>query len=250
MERTDVFNSDYSRYYNLLYHDKDYKSEVKYVKALIEKYSSGGKHVLDLGCGTGTHGVLFQQEGYNLIGVERSPEMAAIAIQRGVNCVVADITDFSIDKKFDICLSLFHVISYITENDRLLLAFSNARAHLNPGGIFIFDVWFTPAVMNRLPEVRIKRLEDDDVSIVRVAEPGINFVRNTVEVKYHMYLRDKKTSAVSEFKESHFMRHFSVPEIELLSAQTGFSLTHMEEFLSGKAPDNTTWGVNFILTAI
>jgi SAM-dependent methyltransferase len=250
MEKTDTFNSDYSQYYNLLYQDKDYKSEAKYITALIKKFSGGAKDILELGCGTGNHGVLFQQEGYNLVGVERSSEMAVIAKQRGVSCVVADIADFSIDKKFDVCLSLFHVISYITENDGLLRAFRNTRAHLNKGAVFIFDVWFTPAVMSRLPEVRVKRLEDNDVSIIRIAEPGIDFVRNTVEVNYHMFLRDKKASGVREFRESHLMRHFTVPEIALLSGQTGFSLTHAEEFLSGKAPDNTTWGVNFILTAI
>ena len=50
-----VFGDNYSRYYNLLYSDKDYLGESRYIDGLIQKYSPGAKNVLDLGCGTGRH---------------------------------------------------------------------------------------------------------------------------------------------------------------------------------------------------
>ena len=41
-------------------------------------------------------------------------------------------------------ISLFHVMSYQTDNNDILSAFQSARNALNIGGIFIFDVWYGP----------------------------------------------------------------------------------------------------------
>jgi SAM-dependent methyltransferase len=69
----------YSRYYNLLYKDKNYAAEAEYVHNLIQKYCAGAKSVLNLGCGTGMHDVLLAEKGYEIIGVDMSAEMIAVA---------------------------------------------------------------------------------------------------------------------------------------------------------------------------
>lgn len=249
MEKAEVFDQNYSKYYNVFYNDKNYPAEVAYVDRLIREFSNGGNSVVEYGSGTGGHGILFREKGYDLVGIERSEQMAAVARQRGLECVVADITTYTVNRKFDVCLALFHVISYINDNDSLLKVFSNTRKHLNSGGIFIFDVWFTPAVMNQLPEVRVKKLENDETTVLRIAQPVTDFLRNTVDVRYNIILRDKKTGAYSEFSESHPMRHFGVPEIQMVCAQTGFTMIRAEEFLTGENPSEKTWGVTFILKA-
>ena len=52
----------------------------------LEKLFSRGKHpvhtVLDLACGTGTMSFLLAARGYELIGVDFSPEMLAIAAEK------------------------------------------------------------------------------------------------------------------------------------------------------------------------
>ena len=45
----------YSRYYDLLYKDKNYKSESEYISSLIKTHSPNAKKVLELGSGTGIH---------------------------------------------------------------------------------------------------------------------------------------------------------------------------------------------------
>ena len=45
----------YSRYYNLLYKDKDYAGEAAYIYDLIGRYRPGATNILNLGCGTGRH---------------------------------------------------------------------------------------------------------------------------------------------------------------------------------------------------
>lgn len=244
------FDKQYSKYYNLLYADKDYNKEVDYVAALLRKVQPGARTLLEYGSGTGGHGVLLNQKGYHVFGIERSTEMAAVARTRGLKCEVADIAEFSLSEKFDACISLFHVISYINDNDQLIRVFANTKQHLKPGGHFIFDVWFTPAVLHQVPETRVKKMEDDEIEVLRIATPDIDPLKNVVGVHYHIIQKDKRTGKYTELRELHNMRHFSVPEIDLIARQTGFKLTGSEEFLTGNKPSENTWGVSFILQSL
>ncbi|MDP3028837.1 MAG: SAM-dependent methyltransferase, partial [Deltaproteobacteria bacterium] len=118
-------------------------------------------------------------------------------------------------------ISLFHVISYQTTNEDVTAAFETARQHMNPGGVFIFDVWYGPAVLTERPAIRIKRMADDEIEVTRLAEAVLHPNENRVDVHYHVFVRNRDTQAVAELKETHAMRYFFKPEIELLAAQAG-----------------------------
>jgi SAM-dependent methyltransferase len=250
MSQQDVFNDQYSKYYNLFYAGKSYASEVDYVVRTIKKFHPKASKILEFGSGTGGHGLLLQKHGYEISGVELSSEMAKIAQKKGYNCRVGNMVDVSLDATFDVVIALFHVVSYINPNQQLVQLFKNARKHLNIDGIFIFDVWFTPAVIYQMPAVRIKKAEDDEIEITRLAEPVLHHLQNVVDVNYHIITKNKKDGKYLEFSEKHSMRHFSVPEVELLAMNSGFLLQGAEEFLTGNEPSVDTWGVNFILKAI
>lgn len=53
----------YSAYYNTLYKDKDYDSEVNFVTSLLANYAPGAKTILELGCGTGNTLKYLQKTG-------------------------------------------------------------------------------------------------------------------------------------------------------------------------------------------
>jgi SAM-dependent methyltransferase len=246
--------SEYSDYYDLLYKDKDYSAEVEYIVALLQKYLPAAKRILEFGSGTGIHGKLLAQKGYSVFGIEQSAEMVAkaqVSAVHGFDCKVDDICKVKLEKKHDVVLALFHVLSYLTTNDRLLSVFKNAYNHLEKEGLFIFDVWYTPAVYMQFPEVRIKRMEDENYAVIRIAEPDILFNKNVVEVNYTVLVKNKKTNNNQfEFKENHPMRHYSIPEIELIAESTGFSLLKTEEFLTGSEVGPKTWGACFIYRKI
>jgi len=146
-----------------------------------------------------------------------------------------------------VVISLFHVISYQTTNEDVLAAFKTAREHLNPGGVFIFDVWYGPAVLTDRPAIRIKRMADDEIEVTRLAEPVMHPNKNRVDVNYHVFVRDLESGMVRELRETHMMRYFFHPEIELFAEQNGFQNMHVEEWLTGKAPGEDTCGVCFVM---
>lgn len=237
----------YSKYYDLLYRGKNYSAEANYISECIKSLSPNAKTIVEFGSGTGGHGLILQKMGYDIYGLERSNQMVAEARLLGFPCEQADITDFGIDRKFDAVISLFHVISYINDNASLEKVFRNASKCLNSSGLFIFDVWYTPAVYNQKPETRIKKVENEEISIIRMAEPVIHVNNNIVDVNYSILVKIKNEDKWVEFQEKHPMRHFSITEISLLAMLTGFELLRAEEFLTGNEPSENTWGVNFIL---
>lgn len=241
------FNA-YSRYYDLLYQDKDYPAEAGYIKNLLGRHGVSQGDLLEFGSGTGKHGRLLAAAGYRVHGIERSAEMVACAEQTaGFTCQQGDIGTVHLGRTYDAVLSLFHVISYQTSNAALHAVFDRAAEHLPPGGLFVFDFWYSPAVYAQRPAVRVKRMGDSEVEITRIAEPTLYPNQNRVDVNYTIFSRDLRTGAIDSFAETHPMRHFSLPELDLLATIHGFQRLEAEEFLTGAAASEATWGVCVIL---
>lgn len=246
-----VFDN-YSKYYDLLYFDKDYKAEVKYINNIIKKYNPDALFLLELGCGTGIHAELLSQEGYTIYGIDISQSMLDKALKicnKNLSFYLGDIRTYRVNRKFDAVISIFHVASYQTETEDLIKYFKTAREHLNKDGLFIFDCWWGPAVLSQKPEKRVKRLENDEISIVRHANPVIYPSRNVVDVNYEIKITDKKTGVIESINEIHSMRYLFTPEIKFLLKQCGLKPVHSEEWLSSKDPGFDTWGVCFIVKA-
>jgi len=245
----------YSRYYDLLYQDKDYVSEAAYVEALLRQHGDDVQSVLELGCGTGRHAELLARQGLDVVGVDLSDTMVEQACDRARKlsdgggqfaAQQGDVRSFRTDRRFDTVISLFHVVSYQITNQDVNLMFETAATHLKPGGLFVFDVWYGPAVVSDKPVVRVKRMHDDTVDITRIAEPTIDLNRNRVDVHYTILVSDKASGRVTQLQETHPMRYYFAPELELIANQQQLQITHQEAWLTGEPPSDSTWGVCFI----
>ena len=238
-----MFNN-YSNYYDFFYEDKEYQKETDYIVNLLKKYEISKGDILEFGSGTGKHGYLLCERGYNVHGIELSSDMVAKAKTHSkFTCQQGDIAKVRLDKSFDAVISLFHVISYQTSNNQIKSVFENASNHLSTGGLFIFDIWYSPAVHYQQPSVRVKRFKNDEFSIVRVAEPDYYPNENLVDVNYNFFVKNLYDSSTIQFKETHSMRHFSIPEIDILAEIYGFQRIDAQEFLTKKSPSENTWGV-------
>lgn len=248
---------NYSKYYDLLYRDKDYAAEAEYVRSLIERHQPGARSLLDLGCGTGRHDLLLARMGYRVTGVDLSQEMLAVARRElklegrevEVSFHQGDVREVRLGAEFDVVVSLFHVMSYQTGNADLRAALATAKAHLKPGGLFIFDCWYGPAVLTDRPVVRVKRLEDEAISVTRVAEPVLHPNENVVDVNYEVLIRDKGSDSVEEIRETHRMRYLFAPELTLLVQEAGLSVVECREWMTGKEAGFDTWSACFVVRA-
>lgn len=242
------FKPVYSDFYDLFYQDKNYEEEANYFSSKIRKYVPHAKSILELGCGTGKHARYFVNDNFVVTGVEASSDMASKCdVSSKFTVEICDIRDFETDQKFDSIISLFHVVSYITLSEDLNKLFSKISEMLNPGGVFVFDTWFTPAVMSIGPETRSKNVQNDQVEVFRVAVPSTNVLSNTVDVTYNVFIRYKGQDTYSLETEVHKMRHFAIPEIRMFAESAGMYLAEAEEPLTGNQLSESTWASNFVL---
>lgn len=246
----------YARYYDLFYQAKSYDHEVEFVSTLLNEYSSQPKSVLELGCGTGRHALQLARLGYDVHGVDLSPDMVKQAENRAselpgdlrdkLTFSAGDARTVRTTTYYDAVISLFHVVSYQNSNADVLAMFQTAFEHLNSGGLFLFDCWYGPAVLTDRPHVRIKRQGDDKIDVIRLAEPVMHPNDNLVDVNYTVLITDRTENTVEEVKETHSMRYFFRPELEIMLNQAGFELIVDKEWLTGHQLDYTTWFGTFV----
>ncbi|HEY2506586.1 MAG TPA: class I SAM-dependent methyltransferase [Streptosporangiaceae bacterium] len=129
----------FARFYDDIVGDRS--EEIDRIRSYISLFRPGAKRLLELGCGTGA--VLTGLGGeLEVAGVDRSPEMLAIAADRlpGARLVEADMTRFRLDALFDVVICVFDTLNHLPRFDLWLALFDRAREHLTEGGLFIFDV--------------------------------------------------------------------------------------------------------------
>jgi SAM-dependent methyltransferase len=137
----EVFGSDYADAYDILYRDKDYAAECDLIERLFQTYGDGSiASVLDLGCGTGNHSLPLAQRGYEVVGVDRSASMLALARGKAAKSdhnndrreafYQGDIRNFDLQRLFDAVLIMLAVLGYQLENSNVLSALKTARRHL------------------------------------------------------------------------------------------------------------------------
>ena len=133
--------------YDELTYDVDYPRWADYIEKHFARRHIPGRTVLDLACGTGSLTRELALRGYEMIGVDQSPEMLAQAAEknRGVSPVEPIFLCQSMEKldlygTIDACVCCLDSVNYVTRPDRLRRAFQRVHLFLMPGGLFIFDV--------------------------------------------------------------------------------------------------------------
>ena len=238
--------------YDLLYGDKDTVAEAQWIATTLESHGCPPAGcLLEFGSGTGRHARILADQGYLVTGVEPSSDMLERAEPHArVTYLHGDTASTNLGEKFDAVMALFHVMSYHTSLHDLQAFWDTASQHLDPGGLFAFDVWFTPAVHSLVPEGRVLEKANSRISVTRAATPTEDISRSLVTVTYDYTVKDLASGTTSTFSESHAMRHFTQTEIELLARQHGFELLESHEFMSSAKPSRDTWGVWFTLRKI
>jgi SAM-dependent methyltransferase len=230
-----------------LYASKDYRAEADYIAAMLRRYAPPPAGLLDVGSGTGRHALELARLGYSVTGIDASERMVTIARQRALEAppeqrpayAVADARSFRLDASFGAVTSLFHVVSYLTEPEHLLQAFSSVHAHLKPGGAFFFDYWHTSGVQADPPGRRERSFEHDGLLVKRQSTPVWSSQSPVIEVNFNIEVSGR--GHVDSFSETHVLRHYRPQELHDVLGQCGFELVGDFGWMKDTPPDERDW---------
>jgi SAM-dependent methyltransferase len=145
--------ADYERFaafYDRVMDDPDPRAAR--VNAAIDRYHPETASVLELACGTGS--ILARlTTGAELTGLDRSPEMLAVAAAKvpGAHLVEGDISSFDLGRHFDVVVCVFDSVNHLLDVGSWASLFACVHAHLAEGGLFVVDV-NTVGELHRLGE--------------------------------------------------------------------------------------------------
>ena len=133
--------------YDELTYDVDYSAWADYVEKQFRRRPLPGKTVLDLACGTGSLTRELAERGYEMIGVDQSPEMLAAAVEKNENVggippmfLCQSMEKLDLYGTIDACVCCLDSVNYVTSPQKLQKAFQRVHLFLMPGGLFLFDV--------------------------------------------------------------------------------------------------------------
>jgi len=211
--------------YDRLTYDVDYAAWADYIEAHFRKKGIPGKTVLDLACGTGSLTFELARRGYEMIGVDLSPEMLSEAMEKDMGGV--DIPPMflcqSMDKldlygTIDACVCCLDSVNYVTDRRKLQKAFARVHLFLMPGGMFIFDVNTVEKLSALDGQVFLD--ETEDTYCVWRAE----YSKRSRLCTYFMdiFRLDEESGLWERGEELHEERAYTVEELTQFLKQAGF----------------------------
>ena len=215
-----------ARVYDAVYRWKDYDAEAAKLRTILKEKAGGT--LLDVACGTGCHLVRLRDE-FRVEGLEKDPEMAALARAKGLIVHEGDMETFDLDRRFDVVTCLFSSIGYMETPDRLERAIRRMAAHLEPGGLLVVEPFFGPEVW-RDGFVNADFVDDEGLKIARMSVSRTDGPVAVMDM-HHMV-------ATSEGVESFTVRHrlglFADWEIRDAFVGAGLVVEHDPEGLMGR----------------
>lgn len=173
--------------------------------------------VLDLACGAGRHSILFAERGMNVMGIDLSKNLLKLAVEKAtesnlkINFINEDIRKLKLDKKFDLVVNLFTSFGYFETDKENFTIFEKAAEHLLSNGVFVFDYFNTPYLIENLKPHSIDKIGDTIFEQIR------NIRNNRVEKKIEITGKHRK----STYHES--VKMYSANELVKQLKKSGFT---------------------------
>lgn len=238
-----VYNEFAYIYDRLMNSDIDYDRWCDYIENLFDMHDCNPDTVCELACGTGNMTSILEQRGYEMCGIDLSPDMIQVAKRKvkTAKLVCADMISFKPEKRYDAFLCMIDGINYNIVPKSLLKTFKMVKRSLNDRGIFIFDV---------SSRYKLQHIIGNETFIHSEEDVFFSWQNRYIE-KYNlsdMYLNFfvSKGDLYKRFEERHLQRGYSENELKILLKKAGFSDISVYNELTFDLPNNESERIVFV----
>lgn len=212
----------FAHLYDALMIDIDYGRWADYYCEIFRRFGCKTGLGLDLGCGTGSMTMELARRGTEMIGIDLSADMLAVARDRAAGAGLdilylnQNMTDFELYGTVDFIVSSLDCINYITNKNDLRRVFKLVNNYLDPGGLFIFDVnteYKLSSVLGNNAFVS----DGEDIFWSWQNE----YDRGTRLCDFYLTFFEKMGESYRRFDEVHTERAYSVDELLSLLRRSG-----------------------------
>ena len=212
--------------YDLIYSSfKDYSTEARQVAEIIRREHPSARTLLDVACGTGEHArLLMEQFGFDVEGLDLDPTFVRIASDKlGTRVYEADMTSFSVGRRYDVIVCLFSSIGYVRTLENVARTLACFRTHLAPGGVVLVEPWFPPGVLDP-QRISLNTAERDGIRVARMSQVGVEGRLSRIHFEYLV----GRNAAIEHFVEVHELGLFTREELLSVFAEAGYTTSFDE----------------------
>lgn len=210
--------------YDDLYHFKNYSVAATELMQMVQRLHPQARTLLDVGCSTGLHLSHLHQQ-MEVEGLDISHELLEQARRRlpHVRFHQGDMTNFDLDRSFDVVTCLFASIAYVCTPENLRQAVKHLARHVAPGGLLLIELWLSPAhywhnhVVMNVAETPARK-----IVWMYVGKEAHNVVTNDI----HFMVATPE--GVSHFTEQHRMGLFADADYRFALSAAGMTLLHQD----------------------
>lgn len=189
--------------------------------------------VLDLCCGTGASSDAFTQAGWQVTGVDLSPDMIALARARHAKgaspiatsvgppvYVVGDVTELpdEVPGDVDLTVCLYDSLNHLPDEQALRVAFAQAAGRTRRGGRFVFDLNTRLALEGW--EATCQVIDDTDGTLIARGSYDLDTARASLHILGYHQLLD---GSYGRFETWEHERWFPTPQVVTLLQDTGWT---------------------------
>ena len=218
--------TQFSEVYDRFMDNIDYEKWTEFIEKIWEKYGAKPKLVLDLACGTGNFTIPLAQKGYDMIGVDSSAEMLAIAKDKAgadssILYLCQDMREFELYGTVDACICMVDGLNYLLEEEALLQVFRLAKNYLNPGGLFIFDM----NTIYKFKEVMGEnRFCDIDENAAIIWENYYDENEGINEYYLTVFAENRENAQYNRHEETHYQKGYSKEKVTEIINEAGLEI--------------------------
>lgn len=219
-----------------------------YVVALLERYGVEEGLVLDMGCGTGAMTRYLNSRHYDMIGIDSSEEMLAIAREKsssedaGILYLLQDMRSFELYGTVRAAVSICDSMNYILNEEDLSQVFALVNNYLDPGGLFIFDLNTVYKYQEILGERTIAE-NREDCSFIWDNYYYEDEMMNEYDLS--IFVREKD-SLFRKFQEIHYQRAWPLEKVQMLLEKSGLEVLAIYDAFTYNKPEPESERVYFV----
>jgi len=137
---------DFAAFYDALTGDVDYAAWAEYLLAVVACHGGRADMVLDLACGSGSLSLELADRGCEVIGVDGSADMLAVAREKAADAgadilfLEQDMRQLDLYGTVDTAVCLLDSLSHILRTEELAEIFRRLGLFIAPDGLLVFDV--------------------------------------------------------------------------------------------------------------
>ena len=120
----------------------DWPGEIDFYRELASKVRSNCGTMLEVACGTGRVAIRLAQDGVNVVGLDISPAMLAVARQKSaalenIRWVQGDMRSFELGEQFELVIIPGHAFQNLNIPQDQIACLGCIKRHLSPAGTLV-----------------------------------------------------------------------------------------------------------------